>query len=107
MLAREATDIAMREPSQTTFSGAGASSGGFQVLNAAVIARRVEPMYIGRVMSLTLLAFAGFGLMALPYGVLADAVGERATLLAMGVLVLVLSFFFSVGLARLGQRQRD
>jgi predicted MFS family arabinose efflux permease len=79
----------------------GATSGGFQALNAAVIARRVEPGYIGRVMSLTLLAFAGFGLMALPYGMLADALGERTTLLAMGALVLALSLWFTAGLVRL------
>jgi len=83
----------------------GATSGGFQVLNAAVIARRVEPMYIGRVMSLTMLAFAGFGLMSLPYGVMADAVGERTTLFAMGVAVLVLSIGFTLGLFRLEARR--
>ncbi len=81
--------------------GAGVASGGFQALNSAVIAKRVEPVYIGRVMSLTLLAFAGFGLMALPYGVLADAVGERTTLYAMGGLVLGLSLVFTTALVRL------
>ena len=69
----------------------GACSGGFQALNAAVIARHVAPAYIGRVMSLTLLAFAGFGLMALPFGILADAVGERATLGVMAVGVTLLA----------------
>jgi MFS family permease len=78
----------------------GACSGGFQALNAAVIARHVAPAYIGRVMSLTLLAFAGFGLMALPFGILADAVGERATLGVMAVGVTLLSIFFTTGLAR-------
>jgi MFS family permease len=81
----------------------GACSGGFQALNSAVIARHVEPVYIGRVMSLTLLAFAGFGLMALPFGMLADAVGERTTLALMGALVTGLSVFFSVGLARIAR----
>lgn len=81
----------------------GACSGGFQALNSAVIARHVEPVYIGRVMSLTLLAFAGFGLMALPFGMLADAVGERATLVVMGLLVLGLSSFFSLGLYRIAR----
>jgi len=85
--------------------GAGATSGGFQALNAAVIARRVEPRYIGRVMSLTLLAFAGFGLMALPYGMLADAVGERTTLHAMGGLVLGLSLYFTTALHRVERRR--
>jgi MFS family permease len=81
----------------------GACSGGFQALNSAVIARHVEPMYIGRVMSLTMLAFAGFGLMALPFGILADAVGERVTLAVMGSGVTGLSIFFSFGLARIAR----
>jgi len=84
---------------------AGVTSGGFQALNAAVIARRVEPAFIGRVMSLTLLAFAGFGLMSLPFGLLADAVGERKTLLVMGAMVFVLSVWFTAGLVRFTRRR--
>ncbi|MEE3325959.1 MAG: MFS transporter [Myxococcota bacterium] len=74
--------------------GVGAGSGGFQSLNAAVIARDTEPAFIGRVMSLVMLAFGGFGLMALPYGFLADAIGERISLLLMGVGVLVVTLIF-------------
>ena len=74
---------------------AGAGSGGFQALSNAVIARETDPVYIGRVLSLTLLAFGGFGLMGLPYGILADAVGERGAMGAMsacvGVVVVVLT----------------
>jgi MFS family permease len=80
----------------------GVGSGGFQSLNAAVIARETEPVFIGRVMSLALLAFAGFGLMALPYGVLADAIGERSTLAVMGSVVTLFTVYFSVQLAREG-----
>ena len=80
--------------------GAGAGSGAFQSLNAAVIARDTEPIYIGRVMSLVMLAFGGFGLMALPYGFMADAVGERLTLLLMGVGVLTATFIFGFLLRR-------
>jgi MFS family permease len=78
----------------------GAGSGGFQSLNSAVIARHTEPAYIGRVMSLVILAFAGFGLMALPYGVLADWMGERQTLLAMAGVVLGLCVALGIPLAR-------
>ena len=74
--------------------GIGAGSGAFQSLNAAVIARDTEPAFIGRVMSLVMLAFGGFGLMALPYGFLADAIGERVTLLLMGIGVLVATVIF-------------
>jgi MFS family permease len=62
----------------------GAASGGFQSLTGAVIAREAEARYIGRVMSITLVAFGAFGLMALPTGLLADAVGERPTLATLG-----------------------
>ena len=65
-----------------------------------MIARETEPHYIGRVMSLTMLAFAGFGLMALPYGALADAIGERETLGVMGGVVLALGLLFTVLIAR-------
>lgn len=61
--------------------------GGFQSLNGAVIVRLTEPAYFGRVFSLTMLAFAGFGLMGLPIGLLADSVGERGALIAMAGLV--------------------
>ena len=80
--------------------GVGAGSGGFQTLNGAVIAREIEPEYMGRVMSLVILAFAGFGLMALPYGVLADRIGERQTLLTMGCVVLGLCTVLGAALAR-------
>ena len=77
----------------------GVGSGGFQSLNGAVIVRETEPAFFGRVSSLTTLAFAGFGLMGLPLGLLADAIGERATLAGMGVAVCAIA----VGLAsRLG-----
>jgi fucose permease len=38
-------------------------------------------------MSLTMMAFGGFGLMALPVGLLGDQIGERATLTVLGVAV--------------------
>jgi MFS family permease len=65
----------------------GVANGGFQTLASAVILHETRPEYMGRVMSLTMLAFAGFGLMALPIGLLADAVGERVTLAVMGTAV--------------------
>jgi len=74
----------------------GATSGGFHALNGAVIARETEVVYMGRVMSLSMLAFAGFGLTALPLGVLADQIGERNVLFGMGIVVLVVSIWMSV-----------
>ena len=78
----------------------GASSGGFHALNGAVVARETEPAYMGRVMSLTLLAFAAFGLSALPLGLLADALGERRVLLGMGVSVVAVAVSMKLKLAR-------
>ncbi len=78
----------------------GAGSGGFQSLNGAVIARQTESAYMGRVMSLSILAFAGFGVMALPYGMLADRVGEQETLMLMGAVVLALCAVLGTLLAR-------
>jgi MFS family permease len=74
----------------------GATSGGFHALNGAVIARETEILYMGRVMSLSLLAFAGFGLTALPLGVLADYIGERNVLFGMGGGVLVASVWMVI-----------
>jgi MFS family permease len=74
----------------------GATSGGFHALNGAVIARETEVVYMGRVMSLSMLAFAGFGLTALPLGVLADQIGERNVLLGMGVVVFAVSIWMTL-----------
>jgi MFS family permease len=79
---------------------AGVGMGGFQSLNAAVIVRATEPAYFGRVFSLTMLAFAGFGLMGLPVGLLADAIGERATLAALSCVVCATSITIAALLRR-------
>ena len=84
----------------------GATSGGFHALNGAVIARETDTTYMGRVMSLTMLAFAGFGLTALPLGVMADRFGERTVLAGMGLAVLGLSLLMGGLLAR-GARLRS
>ena len=59
-----------------------------------------EPVYVGRVMSLTMLSFAGFGLLGLPIGYLADRVGERLVLSGMGAAVCVIVIFLGVALRR-------
>ena len=73
---------------------------GFQGLNAAVMVRATEPGYFGRVSSLSMLAFAGLSLMSLPVGLLADAVGERTTLLVLAAIVATLASVASLGLLR-------
>jgi len=84
----------------------GATSGGFHALNGAVVARETEAAYMGRVMSLTFLAFAAFSLTALPLGLLADAFGERRVLFGMGAAVVVVAVHLSLKVARTEPRQR-
>jgi MFS family permease len=79
----------------------GLGSGAFQTLNGAVIIRECDPRFFGRVMSLTFLAFAGFGLVGLPIGFIADAVGERSTLAGMGVIVMLITFALTSVLLRI------
>ena len=83
----------------------GAGNGGFHALNGAVVARETEPAYMGRVLSLTFLAFAAFGFSALPLGLLADAYGERRVLLGMGIGVFVVAAWLSVWVARTPSRR--
>ncbi len=78
----------------------GLGFGGFMTLNGAVIVRSTDPLFFGRVMSLTMLAFGGFGLMALPIGVLADTIGERGALAVLGGLVCAMVSGFALHSAR-------
>lgn len=85
----------------TMFLVGGAVSG-FQTLNSALVMRETSPEYYGRVMSITMLAFSGTGLIALPVGLLADAIGERATLIVMGAGVCLVVALLSLWAARTG-----
>ncbi len=78
----------------------GATSGGFHALNGAVTARVTEPIFMGRVMSINFLAFAGFSLTAWPIGLAADAFGVRSVLIVMGVAVFALAITMSRVVAR-------
>jgi MFS family permease len=78
----------------------GATSASFQSLNNSLVLTRTPVEYHGRVQSLLMLGFSGFGLAALPLGLIADAIGLRETLVAMGVLVTVISIASTVIRAR-------
>jgi MFS family permease len=67
-------------------SGAGASA--FQLLNNSLIMQNCDQAYYGRVMSLTMMAWGMNGVVGFPFGLLADATGERPTILLMAALVL-------------------
>lgn len=64
---------------------AGAASAAFQALNNSLVLLRASERYHGRVQSLLMLGFSAFGIFAAPLGALADAIGLRSTLVAMGV----------------------
>lgn len=69
----------------------GAGTGVFQMLNNALVMQESAPQFYGRVMSLTMMAWGVNGLAGLPFGLLADAVGERNTLFLMGICVLAIT----------------
>ena len=78
----------------------GATSGGFHALNGAVTSKVTEAVYMGRVMSLNFLAFAGFSLTALPFGQAADHFGVRVVLQWMGIVVLAYAIVMAFVVAR-------
>lgn len=88
-----------------TMLGVGAGSSGFQTLNNAQVMREADPAYYGRVMSITMLAWSGTGLMALPVGLFADAVGERGALMTMGAGVCAVTALLALWAARAGARR--
>ena len=53
-----------------------------------------------------MLAFSGFGMAALPLGVLADAIGLRQTMLIMGLAVLAAMAIFLTASRRSRERLR-
>jgi MFS family permease len=85
-----------------TMFGVGGAVSGFQTLNSALVMHETSPAYYGRVMSITMLAFSGTGLIALPVGILADAIGERATLVGMGSVVCMVAVVLAVWCVRAG-----
>lgn len=69
----------------------GATSAAFQALNNSLVLTIAPVEYHGRVQSLLMLGFSGFGFAALPLGIIADAVGLRPTLTAMGAVVVIIA----------------
>ena len=65
----------------------GASSSAFQALNNSLVLTIADVEYHGRVQSLIMLAFTGFGLAALPVGLLADEFGIREVMVGEGLIL--------------------
>jgi MFS family permease len=85
--------------------GVGAGNLGFQTTSSSLTLSLTDIEYHGRVQSLAMLGFGGYGIAALPLGILADAVGLRPTLVAMGVVVVVIMGAFAVRRRRFRVRE--
>ena len=63
---------------------AGAGTTTFQTLSNTLALQASNAEFQGRVQSIMQLGFAGFGMTALPLGILAETIGLRPTLVFMG-----------------------
>ncbi|RBY81323.1 hypothetical protein DQ239_01575 [Blastococcus sp. TF02-09] len=69
---------------------------GFQTSNQSQLLELADAEYQGRVQGLVMLSFGAFGIAALPLGLLADLVGLRWTLSAMGLGVIAVVTAYAV-----------
>ena len=84
--------------------GVGAASAGFQAMNNSLVLTLSELEYHGRVQSLMMLSFSGFGMAALPLGALADRIGLEETMIGMGATVVAAMFVYLAISRRARQR---
>ncbi len=77
----------------------GAASSGFQMLNNVNLMERTDPLFFGRVMAVTMMAFGLNSIFSFPVGLIADAIGERTTLFGLSF-----AAFAVVGLGVLAMR---
>jgi MFS family permease len=66
----------------------GAGTNGYQSLSNTIALNMTDDSHQGRVQSLMMLSFAGFGIAAAPLGLLAEAIGLRAAIVVMGAVTL-------------------
>ena len=78
----------------------GLATNGFMVLTSSRSLAISEPSHHGRVQSLMQLAFAGFGIAAAPLGALAEVIGLRATIVAMGLATFVAVAIYGATISR-------
>jgi MFS family permease len=67
----------------------GAGTTGYQSLSNTIALNMTEDTHQGRVQSLMMLSFAGFGIAAAPLGLLAEVIGLRPAIVCMGLVALV------------------
>jgi MFS family permease len=83
----------------------GGSSLGFETTTQSLLLSLSEFEYHGRVQSIVMLGYSGFGIVALPLGLCADAFGLRPTLAGMGVAVLGIVAVFTSRRQRIVERE--
>jgi predicted MFS family arabinose efflux permease len=81
----------------------GGAAGAFQTLIMAAILRASAPEYFGRVMALTNVGWALNNLFGLVLGITADVSSERASLFALGVVILVTSVLLGAWRSRIAR----
>ena len=64
---------------------AGAGRSGVMLVNQAIMMSNTRPQYFGRVMSFVLMAFGFQAMLGPVWGVIADAIGGRETLVVVGI----------------------
>ena len=79
----------------------GIGRSGFMLMNNSLLMSTARPMFYGRVMSLTMMAFGTQALLAPVWGVLADSIGVRETLFAVGVIAAVMVAMTTIAWLRL------
>ena len=79
----------------------GVSTTGVMLVNQALIMTNSKPEYFGRVMSFVVLGFAAQTLLAPIWGVSADAIGGRETLLGVAAMIAVATVLLSLGWLRI------
>ncbi len=79
---------------------AGAATTTYQTLSNTLALQHANSEFQGRVQSIMQLGFAGFGMAALPLGLLAEAIGLRSTLVVMGSVATAAVVLYAVAEAR-------
>lgn len=72
----------------------GGMSLAFQTTLQSLLLSLSDFEYHGRIQSLVMLGFSGYGIAALPLGILADAIGMRGTFMVMGAIVVAMASLF-------------
>lgn len=68
----------------------GAASSGFQMCNQINLMQKTDPAFFGRVMALTMTAFGLQMAVGFPAGAVADAVGERGTMIGLAIVCIAI-----------------